>query len=260
NEEHMKNKELKDMYKNLSNKEENVFNIPQYIIECKDNFDFITEYFKRINTFKKYTTSDQNLNNELEQRKKSEGRKNILISDIELVKDKDEDLYEYMSYNYLQYINSLIYISSCNNIYYELNKTIISPVKDINNIDEYFGNKYKIIPCYYYNNVINENYIYEYIIDAFSYFYANPSADKIDLVYEDYRITATKNNNIITFTNLIKGNNIELTNIIQLYNEFNECFYRIAFPKKYCKEYTIIGSGETDIIKSNYDFIFVNKL
>lgn len=34
----------------------------------------------------------------------------------------------------------------------------------------------------------------------------------------------------------------------------------IAFPKKHCREYTIIGSGETDIMKSKYDFIFVNKL
>lgn len=86
----------------LSNKEENVFNIPQYIITCKDNFDFVTEYFKRINTFKKYIISDLNLN------KKLEGRKNILITDVGLV--EDEDLKKYMRSNYLQYINSLSYI------------------------------------------------------------------------------------------------------------------------------------------------------
>lgn len=93
----------------------------------------------------------------------------------------------------------------------------------------------------------------------FFIFYVNSSADKINLVYEDYTLTATKNNNIITFTNLRIGNNIELTNINRLYKEFNDCFYRCAFPKKQSREYTIIGSEETDIIKSNYDFIFVNK-
>ena len=78
-------------------------------------------------------------------------------------------------------------------------------------------------------------------------------------MYEDYTLTATKNNNVITFTNLRIGNNTELTNINRLYKEFNDCFYRCVFPKKQSREYTIIGSEETDIIKSNYDFIFVNK-
>lgn len=115
-----------------------------------------------------------------------------------------------------------------------------------------------IIPAFYYDDKINKNYIYEYIIDAFSYFYTNSSANKLILIYNTYRITATKNNNnIITFSNLEKGNFTNVTVINRLYKEFNKCFYNLSIPKKYSKEYVLIGTGKTKLLHDKkYKYIF----
>ena len=76
------------------------------------------------------------------------------------------------------------------------------------------------------------------------------------MIYKDYKLIAEKNNNVITFKDLQRGTYTELSNITRLYKEFNECFYNLALPKKFSKEYTLIGNGKTNIIKNNYDFIF----
>ena len=76
------------------------------------------------------------------------------------------------------------------------------------------------------------------------------------MIYNDYKLIAEKNNNVITFKDLQRGTYTELSNITRLYKEFNECFYNLALPKKFSKEYTLIVNGKTILIKNNYDFIF----
>lgn len=212
----------------LSDDKENNFIIPDYIIECKKRFDSVIEYSEKI------TESELDLNN-------------------------------YLSTHYDEYIDNLKFLLSCNNVYYEYTDNhvrIITNYDDfvynINdfNLDIYFGNKYRVIPAYYYSDIIDENYIYEYVIDAFSYFYKNPNKNILSLIYKDYKLIAEKNNNVITFKDLQRGTYTELSNITRLYKEFNECFYKLALPKKFSKEYTLIGNGKTNLIKNNYDFIF----
>ena len=212
----------------LSDDKENNFIIPDYIIECKKRFDSVIEYSKKI------TQSELDLNN-------------------------------YLSTHYNEYIDNLKFLLSCNNVYYEYTDNHVriitnydDSVYNINdfNLDIYFGNKYRVIPAYYYSDIIDENYIYEYVIDAFSYFYKNPNKNILSLIYKDYKLIAEKNNNVITFKDLQRGTYTELSNITRLYKEFNECFYNLALPKKFSKEYTLIGNGKTNLIKNNYDFIF----
>ena len=212
----------------LSNDKENNFIIPDYIIECKKRFDSVIEYSEKI------TESELDLNN-------------------------------YLSTHYDEYIDNLKFLLSCNNVYYEYTDNHVriitnydDSVYNINdfNLDIYFGNKYRVIPAYYYSDIIDENYIYEYVIDAFSYFYKNPNKNILSLIYKDYKLIAEKNNNVITFKDLQRGTYTELSNITRLYKEFNECFYKLALPKKFSKEYTLIGNGKTNLIKNNYDFIF----
>ena len=212
----------------LSDDKENNFIIPDYIIECKKRFDSVIEYSEKI------TQSELDLNN-------------------------------YLSTHYDEYIDNLKFLLSCNNVYYEYTDNHVriitnydDSVYNINdfNLDIYFGNKYRVIPAYYYSDIIDENYIYEYVIDAFSYFYKNPNKNILSLIYKDYKLIAEKNNNVITFKDLQRGTYTELSNITRLYKEFNECFYNLALPKKFSKEYTLIGNGKTNIIKNNYDFIF----
>ena len=212
----------------LSDDKENNFIIPDYIIECKKRFDSVIEYSEKI------TQSELDLNN-------------------------------YLSTHYDEYIDNLKFLLSCNNVYYEYTDNHVriitnydDSVYNINdfNLDIYFGNKYRVIPAYYYSDIIDENYIYEYVIDAFSYFYKNPNKNILSLIYKDYKLIAEKNNNVITFKDLQRGTYTELSNITRLYKEFNECFYNLALPKKFSKEYTLIGNGKTNLIKNNYDFIF----
>lgn len=212
----------------LSNDKENNFIIPDYIIECKKRFDSVIEYTNKI------IQSELDLNN-------------------------------YLSTHYDEYIDNLKFLLSCNNVYYEYTDNHVriitnydDSVYNINdfNLDIYFGNKYRVIPAYYYSDIIDENYIYEYVIDAFSYFYKNPNKNILSLIYKDYKLIAEKNNNVITFKDLQRGTYTELSNITRLYKEFNECFYKLALPKKFSKEYTLIGNGKTHLIKNNYDFIF----
>ena len=212
----------------LSDDKENNFIIPDYIIECKKRFDSVIEYSEKI------TQSELDLNN-------------------------------YLSTHYDEYIDNLKFLLSCNNVYYEYTDNHVriitnydDSVYNINdfNLDIYFGNKYRVIPAYYYSDIIDENYIYEYVIDAFSYFYKNPNKNILSLIYKDYKLIAEKNNNVITFKDLQRGTYTELSNITRLYKEFNECFYKLALPKKFSKEYTLIGNGKTNLIKNNYDFIF----
>lgn len=216
----------------LSNDKENNFIIPDYIIECKKRFDSVIEYTNKI------TESELDLNN-------------------------------YLSTHYDEYIDNLKFLLSCNNVYYEYTDNHVriitnydDSVYNINdfNLDIYFGNKYRVIPAYYYSDIIDENYIYEYVIDAFSYFYKNPNKNILSLIYKDYKLIAEKNNNVITFKDLQRGTYTELSNITRLYKEFNECFYNLALPKKFSKEYTLIGNGKTNLIKNNYDFIFYSTL
>ena len=216
----------------LSNDKENNFIIPDYIIECKKRFDSVIEYSEKI------TQSELDLNN-------------------------------YLSTHYDEYIDNLKFLLSCNNVYYEYTDNHVriitnydDSVYNINdfNLDIYFGNKYRVIPAYYYSDIIDENYIYEYVIDAFSYFYKNPNKNILSLIYKDYKLIAEKNNNVITFKDLQRGTYTELSNITRLYKEFNECFYNLALPKKFSKEYTLIGNGKTNLIKNNYDFIFYSTL
>ena len=212
----------------LSDDKENNFIIPDYIIECKKRFDSVIEYSEKI------TQSELDLNN-------------------------------YLSTHYDEYIDNLKFLLSCNNVYYEYTDNHVriitnydDSVYNINdfNLDIYFGNKYRVIPAYYYSDIIDENYIYEYVIDSFSYFYKNPNKNILSLIYKDYKLIAEKNNNVITFKDLQRGTYTELSNITRLYKEFNECFYNLALPKKFSKEYTLIGNGKTNLIKNNYDFIF----
>ena len=216
----------------LSDDKENNFIIPDYIIECKKRFDSVIEYSEKI------TQSELDLNN-------------------------------YLSTHYDEYIDNLKFLLSCNNVYYEYTDNHVriitnydDSVYNINdfNLDIYFGNKYRVIPAYYYSDIIDENYIYEYVIDAFSYFYKNPNKNILSLIYKDYKLIAEKNNNVITFKDLQRGTYTELSNITRLYKEFNECFYKLALPKKFSKEYTLIGNGKTILIKNNYDFIFYSTL
>lgn len=216
----------------LSDDKENNFIIPEYIIECKKRFDSVIEYSNKI------TQSELDLNN-------------------------------YLSTHYNEYIDNLKFLLSCNNVYYEYTDNHVriitnydDSVYNINdfNLDIYFGNKYRVIPAYYYSDIIDENYIYEYVIDAFSYFYKNPNKNILSLIYKDYKLIVEKNNNVITFKDLQRGTYTELSNITRLYKEFNECFYKLALPKKFSKEYTLIGNGKTNLIKNNYDFIFYSTL
>ena len=233
------------------NSNDDNFVIPEELINCKDIFDFVTEYFNNINNFNKIIVSNMELEYELNQLKS--GRKRTLITDVKII--NDEELKRYLLSNYDNYIDSLNYLLTCNNIYYNDN-TIFNPYGNLTDINDYFNNKFMVIPAYYYDDKINKNYIYEFIIDAFSYFYVNTSAIDITLIYNNYKITATKNNNIITFSNLEKGNFTNVTVINRLYKEFNECFYNLSFPKKYSKEYVLIGTGKTKLLQNKYKNIF----
>ncbi|MBR2022387.1 MAG: hypothetical protein IJ997_01710 [Mycoplasmataceae bacterium] len=244
------------------------FNIPEYIIECKNNFDYVKKYGENVIIAESEINDNLEILERIKERRREENRRNLIIDDVLLIKNDEVKKYLYTKYN--DYIEKLRFILSCNNVYYEYNDNSVRVICNYNdkkynitddNKMDYFGNKYKVIPCYYYSDTINENYIYEYIIDAFSYFYENPFADNIDLVYKDYKITAIKQNNIITFKNLIKSHNIHLSNINRLYKEFNNNFFKMAFPKKYSNEHVIIGSGETHLVQGKqYKYIFVNKI
>lgn len=254
----------------LSNNFDNSYTFHNdYIIKCKENFDFVKKYAIKVSDCIRSIYSDGESSNILIKRKKEEKRKYNILSDLEL--SKDEETKNYLFANYDKYIESLNFILSCNNVYYETSKHNQSIYYVYTNMEEgmgqflnipqeYFGPKYKVIPAYYYDNSIDENYLYEFIIDAFSYFYTNPNENTIELIYENYKLTAEKNGNEITLKNLTKSKNDNLTNITRLYREFNQYFNKIALPKKFSNEYTMIGTGETEIKENkNYEYIFINK-
>lgn len=245
------------------------FNIPEYIMECKNNFDAVKNYGSYVNIAESEIHDNPEILKRIKERRREENRRNLILDDVKLI--NNDEIKEYIFANYDDYIEKLRFILSCNNVYYEYNDNFVRVISNYddhtynitaNNKMDYYGNKYQVIPYYYYSDTINENYIYEYIIDAFSYFYENPFADEVDLVYEDYILTSIRQNNIITFKNLIKSHNKDLSNINRLYREFNNNFFKMAFPKKYSNEHVIIGSGETNIVKDikQYKYIFVNNI
>jgi hypothetical protein len=254
----------------LSNNFDNSYTIDNdYIIKSKEKFDFVKDYASKASYCIQNIYNDEESAEILKQRKILEDRNyyNNILSDLDL--SNDEETKNYLITNYNRYIESLNFILSCNNVYYETLKdnqyyvytNMEENMKQLQDIpEEYFGPKYKVIPAFYYSNTIDENYLYEFIIDAFSYFYTNPNENNIELIYENYKLTAEKNRNRITLKNLIKSKNNNLTNITRLYKEFNQHFNKIALPKKFSNEYTIIGTGETEVKgNKNYEYIFINE-
>lgn len=161
------------------------------------------------------------------------------------------------NFNYIQNDDksSIIYTNYGKYKFPRMNENII-----LNCID--FNNKAYIIPAYenldkYSNNVC----VYEYIIDALSYYFDDElnivnSGSKV-LVYDKYTITATRKGNDIIFTDYQLSNNV-VDNKKDVY-KFNKALNdrMFAFPISITANF-LIGFG--NVVKSKYNFILNTEI